>query len=157
MVTVFALMAAAMFPIIHLGRSWKVYWLFPYPNERQLWPSYHSPLLWDLTAILTYLTCSILFAYIALLPDLAMARDHTTGAGTPLYNALALGWRGTEREWVHHETALNVFSYRHHPGHVLGAHHRLLGLRHGPPARLAQHDLWPLLRGRRALLRAWQP
>lgn len=109
--TVFALMAAAMFPLVHLGRSWKFYWLLPIPNQRQIWPSYHSPLLWDLTAIFTYLTCSILFAYIGLLPDLAMARDHTIGWRHRLYEMLALGWRGTEREWVNQETALNVFSY----------------------------------------------
>ena len=110
-VTVFGLTAAAMFPIVHLGRSWKFYWLLPYPNVRQLWPSYHSPLMWDLTAILTYLTCSILFAYIALLPDLAMARDHLTGWRHRFYALLSLGWRGTEREWSSQEMALNVFSY----------------------------------------------
>ncbi len=109
--TVFALITAAMFPIVHLGRSWKFYWLLPYPNERQIWPSYHSPLLWDLTAILTYLSCSILFAYIALLPDFAMARDHTIGWRHTLYDILSLGWRGTEREWGNQETALNVFSF----------------------------------------------
>ncbi|HKZ83296.1 MAG TPA: NrfD/PsrC family molybdoenzyme membrane anchor subunit [Anaerolineae bacterium] len=109
--TVFALVAAAMFPLVHLGRSWKFYWLLPIPNQRQLWPSYHSPLLWDMTAILTYLTGSILFAYIGLLPDLAMARDHTVGWRHRLYEILALGWRGTEREWANQETALNVFSY----------------------------------------------
>jgi Ni/Fe-hydrogenase subunit HybB-like protein len=109
--TIFALTAAGMFPLIHLGRSWKFYWLLPYPNQRQIWPSYHSPLLWDLTAIFTYLTCSILFAYIGLLPDLAMARDHTAGWRHRLYNALALGWRGTEQEWANQEMALNVFSY----------------------------------------------
>jgi molybdopterin-containing oxidoreductase family membrane subunit len=109
--TVFGLTTAALFPVIHLGRSWKAYWLFPVPNQRQLWPSYHSPLLWDLTAIFTYLTCSILFAYIGMLPDLAMARDHSTGWRHKLYSALALGWRGTEREWANQETALNIFSY----------------------------------------------
>ncbi len=109
--TVFALVTAAMFPIVHLGRPGKFYWLLPYPNERQIWPSYHSPLLWDLTAILTYLSCSILFAYISLLPDLAMARDHTIGWRHTFYDILALGWRGTEREWANQETALNIFSY----------------------------------------------
>lgn len=109
--TVFALLAAAMFPLVHLGRAWKFYWLLPIPNQRQLWPSYHSPLLWDMTAIFTYLSCSILFAYIGLLPDLAMARDHTGGWRHRLYELLALGWRGTEREWANQETALNIFSY----------------------------------------------
>jgi Ni/Fe-hydrogenase subunit HybB-like protein len=109
--TVFALLTAALFPLVHLGRSWKFYWLLPYPNQRQIWPSYHSPLLWDMTAIFTYLSCSILFAYIGLMPDLAMARDHTTGWRHRMYTALALGWRGTEREWANQELALNIFSY----------------------------------------------
>lgn len=109
--TLFALATAAMFPIVHLGRSWKFYWLIPYPNERQLWPNFHSPLMWDFMAIFTYLTGSILFVYLGLLPDLAMARDHTIGWRHRLYSILALGWRGTEREWAHHETALNIFSY----------------------------------------------
>ena len=109
--TVFALIAAALFPVIHLGRPWKAYWLFPYPNQRQIWPSYHSPLVWDLTAILTYLSCSILFVYIGSLPDLAMARDHTVGWRHRLYGLFALGWRGTEREWATHESALNIFAY----------------------------------------------
>ncbi len=111
-VTVFALSIAALFPIIHLGRSWKFFWLLPYPNVRQLWPSYHSPLLWDLTAILTYLTCSILFAYIALMPDIAMARDRLIkGWRHRFFAILGLGWRGTEREWSTQEIALNVFGY----------------------------------------------
>ena len=111
MLTVFALTTAAMFPLVHLGRAWKFYWLLPYPNERQLWPSYHSPLLWDLTAILTYLSCSILFAYLSLFPDLAMARDRTQGWRHTLYKILALGWRGTERQWATHKSALDVFTY----------------------------------------------
>jgi len=111
MLTVFALTTAAMFPLVHLGRTWKFYWLMPYPNQRQLWPSYHSPLLWDLTAILTYLSCSVLFAYLSLFPDLAMARDRTRGWRHVLYKTLALGWRGTEREWATHKAALNVFTY----------------------------------------------
>jgi Ni/Fe-hydrogenase subunit HybB-like protein len=110
-VTVFALMAAATFPIVHLGRSWKAYWLFPYPNERQIWPSFHSPLVWDLMAITTYLTCSILFVYMSLLPDIAMARDHSKGWRYKLYRALALGWRGAEHEWNNLESAMNVFTY----------------------------------------------
>ena len=110
-VTVFALSMAAVYPLIHLGRVWKFYWLLPYPNERQLWPSYHSPLVWDLTAILTYFSCSILFAYVSLIPDIAMMRDHTTGRWQAFYRIFALGWRGTEKEWANHETTQNVFSY----------------------------------------------
>jgi len=111
LVTVFGLITAAMFPLIHIGRPWKFYWLLPYPNERQIWPSYHSPLLWDMTAIMTYLSCSILFAWISIIPDLAMARDHTQGWRHTFYEMLAFGWRGTETEWANHETALNIFSY----------------------------------------------
>jgi Ni/Fe-hydrogenase subunit HybB-like protein len=110
-VTVFALGTAALFPIVHLGRSWRFYWLVPYPNQRELWPSFHSPLAWDLMAILTYLTGSIIFMYVGLLPDLAMARDHTTGWRHRLYSILSLSWRGTEREWARHEMAMNIFSY----------------------------------------------
>jgi len=110
--TVFALGAAALFPLIHLGRSWKFYWLLPYPNQRQIWPSYHSPLLWDLTAILTYLSCSIMFEWLGLIPDLAMARDRIVqGWRHKFFKLVALGWRGTERQWKHLETAMNVFSY----------------------------------------------
>lgn len=110
-VTVFALMTAMLFPIVHLGRAWKFYWLIPYPNERQLWPNFHSPLIWDFMAILTYLSCSAMFVFLGLLPDLAMARDHTKGWRHIMYNILSLGWRGTEREWAHLETALNIFTY----------------------------------------------
>jgi Ni/Fe-hydrogenase subunit HybB-like protein len=83
----------------------------PYPNVRQLWPSFHSPLLWDMMAIFTYLTCSILFVYIGLLPDLAMARDHSRGWRARLYSVMALGWRGREREWANQDAALRIFSY----------------------------------------------
>jgi len=110
-VTVFALLTASLFPLIHIGRAWKFYYLIPFPNQRQLWPSYHSPLIWDATAIFTYLSCSILFAYIGMLPDLAMARAHTTGWRQRFFKAVALGWRGTTKEWANQETALNVFSY----------------------------------------------
>ena len=111
LVTVAALLTALLFAVLHLGRPWKVLWLLPYPNARQIWPSYHSPLMWDLTAVFTYLSCSVLFAFIGLLPDLAMARDHSAGWRHTLYKSLALGWRGTEKEWANQETALNIFCY----------------------------------------------
>jgi len=78
-VTLFALAAAGLSIFMHLGRLWKAYWMLPYPNQRQLWPNFHSPLMWDFMAILTYMTGSVLFVYLGLLPDLAMARDHTRG------------------------------------------------------------------------------
>jgi len=109
--TLFGLTAAGLSIFMHLGRVWKFYWLFPYPNQRQLWPNFHSPLMWDFMAILTYLTGSTMFIYLGLLPDLAMARDHTRGWRHHLYRILSLGWRGTEKEWAHHTTTLNIFSY----------------------------------------------
>jgi Ni/Fe-hydrogenase subunit HybB-like protein len=109
--TLFGLSAAGLSIFMHLGRVWKFYWLLPYPNQRQLWPNFHSPLMWDFMAILTYLTGSTLFIYLGLLPDLAMARDHATGWRHRLYSILAVGWRGTEKEWAYHKTSLDIFSY----------------------------------------------
>ncbi len=111
LVTVFGLATAGLFPLIHVGRTWKAYWMIPYPNQRQLWPDFHSPLVWDLMAITTYLTCSILFVWLGIIPDFAMARDRTTGWRHNFFKILSFGWRGTEREWHNHETAMNVFTY----------------------------------------------
>ncbi|MBI2303456.1 MAG: polysulfide reductase NrfD [Chloroflexi bacterium] len=98
--TVFSLATAALFPIIHVGRPWRaLYWIFPYDFARGIWPNIRSPLIWDPAAIFTYLTGSSLFVYIALLPDLAAARDHTTGWRHTLYSVISLGFRGTARQW----------------------------------------------------------
>src|SRR5687768_9591476 len=98
--TVFALMAAAIFPIIHTGCMWRaVYWFFPYDFSRNLCPSVRSALVWYVTAILTYLTGTILFVYVALLPDLAVIRDQSTDGRRRFYGALALGFQGTTRQW----------------------------------------------------------
>jgi Ni/Fe-hydrogenase subunit HybB-like protein len=113
LLTVFGLATAGLFPLIHLGRAWKAYWLLPYPNQRLIWPSFHSMLVIDLIAITTYLTCSALFAWLALIPDLAMARDRLIAPRWRhrLYEILSFGWRGTDRQWSFHETAMNVFAY----------------------------------------------
>ncbi len=108
--TAFALMMAGLFPLIHVGRVWKVYWMIPYPNNRHLWPNFQSPLMWDMIAITTYLVGSSLYLYLALLPDLGMARDNSTGWRYKLYRILALGWRGTEPGWHKLETALGIFA-----------------------------------------------
>jgi molybdopterin-containing oxidoreductase family membrane subunit len=110
-VTLFGLAMAALFPLIHIGRLWKAYYLFPIPTERNLWPNWRSPLLWDATAITTYMIGSTLFMYLSLLPDLAMMRDHTTGWRHRLYQALSFGWRGTEGEWSKLETTANILSF----------------------------------------------
>jgi Ni/Fe-hydrogenase subunit HybB-like protein len=108
--TAFALMMAGLFPLIHLGRVWKFYWMVPYPNNRLMWPNFQSPLMWDMIAIFTYLIGSGLYLYLAMIPDMAMARDNTEGWRYRLYRLLGLGWRGTEAEWHKLHRALNIFS-----------------------------------------------
>ncbi|MBI3182981.1 MAG: polysulfide reductase NrfD [Myxococcales bacterium] len=97
--TVFAVLTAGLFPIIHLGRAWLGFWLFPYPNQRELWVNFRSPLVWDVFAISTYLTVSALFLYTGLVPDIAAIRDTLKGWKKKVYALLALGWRGTDSEW----------------------------------------------------------
>ena len=111
LMTTFGLAAGAMYPLIHLGRVWVFYWIIPYPNQRWLWPNLHSPLVWDFLAINTYLISSTLYLFLPLIPDLAMARDRTTGWRHTLYRILALGWRGTEAEWTRIRKAINIFAF----------------------------------------------
>jgi molybdopterin-containing oxidoreductase family membrane subunit len=109
-ITVFALMIGAMFPIIHLGRPWLFFWLIPYPNSRGIWPNFRSPLVWDFFAITTYLIGSTLFLFLPTIPDFALARDHTTGWRHRFYGSLALGWRGTSRQWHRLESAMQIMA-----------------------------------------------
>ncbi len=109
-ITVFALMCGAMWPIIHLGRPWLFYWLVPYPNERGVWPNFRSPLMWDFFAINAYLTGSLIYLYLPLIPDLALLRDKTTGMRQAIYSLLALGWRGTQRQWHRLEGAVRIMA-----------------------------------------------
>ena len=104
--TVFAVMTAGLFPILHLGRLWKVYFLIPYPNQRQLWVNFKSPLLWDVFAISTYASISIVFFYIGLIPDIAAMRDRATGGKKVAYTILALGWQGTGPQWKAHSRSV---------------------------------------------------
>jgi len=108
--TVFAVMTAAMFPLIHLGRVWQLYWMFPYPNQRQIWVNFKSPLMWDVFAISTYFTISLVFFYVGLLPDMAVVRDHASGFTKRVYNMFCLGWRGTSRQWHHYMAAYGFFA-----------------------------------------------
>jgi molybdopterin-containing oxidoreductase family membrane subunit len=109
-ITVFALMIGGMFPIIHLGRAWLFYWLVPYPNSRLLWPNFRSPLLWDLTAILTYMTGSVIYLYLPLIPDLAQLAEHNTTWRRRFYRAFSLGWTGSDREWHALERAMKLMA-----------------------------------------------
>jgi Ni/Fe-hydrogenase subunit HybB-like protein len=101
--TVFAVMTAGLFPILHLGRPWKFFYLIPYPSWRFIWPQFKSPLVWDVFAILTYLTVSATFLYVGLIPDIAVLRDREdiSPIRRRVFAQLSLGWRNTDREWRH--------------------------------------------------------
>ncbi len=100
--TLFALMTAGLFPLIHLGRVWKFYYLLPYPNQRLIWVNFKSPLIWDVFAVTTYLIVSMVFFYVGLVPDLAVARRRLGGIRSTVFRALSLGWRGTHVQWRHY-------------------------------------------------------
>jgi molybdopterin-containing oxidoreductase family membrane subunit len=107
--TVFAVLTAAQFLGIHVGRLWKAYFILPYPNQRGLWVNFKSPLLWDTFAISTYATISIVFLFVGLIPDLAIARDRVAGWRKAFYTALAAGWQGTTEQWkAHNRTVLHL-------------------------------------------------
>jgi Ni/Fe-hydrogenase subunit HybB-like protein len=104
--TLFAVACAGMFPLLHLGRPWVFYWILPYPNSMKLWPQFRSPLVWDVFAVGTYFTVSLIFWYVGLIPDFATLRDRATGkVSWMIYGALALGWRGASRHWKRYQTA----------------------------------------------------
>ncbi len=104
--TIFAVCCAGMFPLIHVGRPWLAYWLFPYPNTMNVWPQFRSPLAWDVFAVSTYASISMIFWYIGMIPDFGTLRDRAT---MPLakyfYGMLSLGWRGSTRHWIRYESA----------------------------------------------------
>lgn len=100
--TVIAVLTAGLYPLIHLGRVWKFYYLLPYPNQRLLWVNFRSPLIWDVFAVSTYLTISLIFFYVGLIPDFAAARRHFTGWRQWMYKALSIGWDGTKKQWRHY-------------------------------------------------------
>ena len=104
--TIFAVICAGMYPGIHVGRVWVTYWLFPIPNQMEMWPQFRSPLLWDVFAVGTYFTVSLLFWYVGMVPDLATLRDRaTTKFKAVAYGIFALGWRGSMRHWHRYERA----------------------------------------------------
>jgi Ni/Fe-hydrogenase subunit HybB-like protein len=103
--TLFAVMCAGLFPLLHLGRPWLFYWLFPYPNTMTMWPNFRSPLVWDVFAVSTYFTVSLLFWYQAVVPDVATLRDQATNRIVKkLYGLLAMGWRNSARHWKRFES-----------------------------------------------------
>jgi molybdopterin-containing oxidoreductase family membrane subunit len=104
--TLFAVACAALYPAIHMGRAWLFYWLFPYPNTMGMWPNFRSPLIWDVFAVSTYATVSLMFWFVGLIPDMATLRDRSQSrVGRMVYGMLAMGWRGSARHWHRYETA----------------------------------------------------
>ncbi|MDA7928601.1 polysulfide reductase NrfD, partial [Mariniblastus sp.] len=110
--TIFAVVCAGLFPGVHIGRVWVFYWLFPIPTEHlAMWPNFRSPLLWDVFAVSTYATVSILFWYMGMVPDIATFRDRcTTKIGKFVYGLLSLGWTGSARAWHRYEIAYTILA-----------------------------------------------
>ncbi len=112
--TIFAVMAAGVFPAIHVGRIWVIYWVFPIPNQMALWPNFKSPLLWDVFAVSTYFTVSLMFWYVGLIPDLATFRDRAARAGrkvaATMYGIFSVGWHGSNRHWINYEKAYLILA-----------------------------------------------
>jgi molybdopterin-containing oxidoreductase family membrane subunit len=109
--TIFAVICAGTFPGIHIGRVWVAYWLFPIPNQMEMWPQFRSPLLWDVFAVGTYFTVSLLFWYMGMVPDLATLRDRAnTKIKAIVYGLFSLGWRGSMRHWHRYERAYLILA-----------------------------------------------
>jgi len=109
--TIFAVICAGLFPIIHTGRPWLAGYLIPYPNDHGLWVNFVSPLVWDVFAVSTYFTVSLMFWYIGLIPDFAILRDKTTNKiKKVIYSIFSLGWRHSNRHWQHYEKAYTIFA-----------------------------------------------
>jgi Ni/Fe-hydrogenase subunit HybB-like protein len=108
--TIFAVSIAGLFPFIHVGRVWVVYYIIPFPNQRTLWPNFQSPLVFDMVAISTYLTVSVLFWYTGMVPDLARAREAAAGLRKKIYSLLSLGWTGKHEQWRHYARGYLFFA-----------------------------------------------
>lgn len=114
--TIFAIMTAGLFPLVHLGRLWAAYYIIPYPSQRQIWPNFVSPLVWDVCAVSTYFTVSLIFWLVGLIPDMAAARDRYLETSGPdsfrskLYRVMALGWSGSGSQWHHYGRSYLFFA-----------------------------------------------
>ena len=109
-ITLFALSVGGLFPILHMGRAWKFYYMLPIPNSRGLWPNFRSPLMWDAAAIAAYIVGSFLYLSLPLIPDMAILRDRATGWRRTLFGLLALGWQGTVQQWRSLESGIKVMA-----------------------------------------------
>ncbi len=110
-ITLFAVITAAIYPVFHMGRVWLAYWLFPVPNQMQVWPNFKSPLVWDVFAVSSYFLVSAMFWYLGLVPDLATLRDRAATPGRRrLLEILSLGWHGSQRHYKHYEKAYLILA-----------------------------------------------
>lgn len=109
--TIFAVMCAGLYPLLHTGRPWVAYWLFPYPNMLNMWPQFRSPLIWDVFAVNTYITISVVFWFVGLIPDFATLRDRAANKiARTIFGALSMGWRGAARHWERYEHASYILA-----------------------------------------------
>ncbi|KAF2989872.1 hypothetical protein MJC1_03010 [Methylocystis sp. MJC1] len=137
--TIFAVACAGIFPILHLGRPWLFYWLFPYPNTMTLWPQFRSPLLWDFFAILAYVVSSVLFWYFGLIPDFGTMRDRAHKSGVRvLYGILAAGFRGSRVQWRHYRAAYGILAAIMAP--LVVSVHSIVGLDFAGAATVGWHS-----------------
>jgi Ni/Fe-hydrogenase subunit HybB-like protein len=137
--TLFAAACAGIYPVLHLGRPWLFYWLFPYPNTMGYWPQWRSPLIWDFYALLTYVVASILFWYLGLLPDWATLRDRATTRGKQIfYGVLAMGFRGTGTQWRHWHATYAVLAAIMAP--LVCSVHSIVGLDFAGAATVGWHS-----------------
>jgi len=110
LMTIISVMIAGLCVFFHLGRVWRWYYLLPYPNQREIWPDFRSPLMWDATAVFTYATASTIYLYLPLIPDFALIRDRVGGWRQRLYAILCLGWKGSQQEWETLNTAIRIIT-----------------------------------------------
>ncbi len=137
--TLFGAACAGIYPILHLGRPWLFYWLFPYPNTMHIWPQFRSPLLWDFFAILTYIISSVLFWYLGLLPDLATMRDRAFARRKQVfYGILALGFRGSGHQWRQYHATYAVLAAIMAP--LVCSVHSIVGLDFAGAATVGWHS-----------------
>ena len=152
--TIFAVMCAGMFPLLHLGRPWFFYWLLPYPNTMEPVAAVPQRLIWDVFAVSTYFTVSLLFWYMGMIPDLATLRDRATGRLAQIvYGMLALGWRNSARHWHRFEMAYLLLGRAGHPAGHLGPLGGEFRFRHFGGAGVARDGFSAVFRRRGHLLR----
>ena len=150
--TIFAVMCAGMFPLLHMGRPWLFFYLMPYPNPMWLWPQFRSPLVWDVFAVSTYFTVSLLFWFVGMIPDLATLRDRAKNkASKIIYGMFSMGWRGSAVHWSRYEIASLLLAGLATP--LVVSVHTVVSFDFtiAHRSRMAQHDLPALFRCRRDL------